>query len=116
MPAHTYQPRMSEKATKEMLVTYHELNGDIDVLHECPSPLKFMRYVAKNRPFIVRAGCSAWPAVQRWNISHMRVTLKDTPIKVAITPYGLVHTIDDLSDLVSIAGELRRFEAMPIQW
>lgn len=84
---------MLEQATEEMLITYHELNGGIDMLHECPSPLEFMRYVAKNRPFMVRAGCSAWPAVRRWDVSRFRTTLTDTPIKVAITPYGLVPSM-----------------------
>ena len=94
MAPNSCQPRMSvDLATEEMLETYHELNGDIDVLHECPSPLEFMRYVAKNRPFLVRAGCSAWPAVRRWNVPHFRTTLGDTLIKVAITPYGLVPSM-----------------------
>ena len=93
MPREFCPPIMSEQATEEMLVTYHELNGGIDILHECPSPLEFMRYVAKNRPFMVRAGCSAWPAMRRWDVSRFRTTLTDTPIKVAITPYGLVPSM-----------------------
>ena len=97
MPPNSCQPRIMDKATEEMLVTYHELNGGIDVLHECPSPLEFMRYVAKNRPFMVRAGCSAWPAVRRWNVPHLRTTLRDTSIKVAITPYGLVPSMTYLT-------------------
>ena len=94
MPREFCVPIMLEQATEEMLVTYHDLNGGIDVLHECPSPLKFMRHVASNRPFIVRAGCSAWPAMRRWNVLHFRTTLTDTPIKVAITPCGLVPSMN----------------------
>ena len=90
MPPTSCQPTMLEKAIEEMLITYYELNGGIDVLHECPSPLEFMRYVGKNRPFMVREGCSAWPAVRKWSVSHLQTTLTDTPIKVAITPSGLV--------------------------
>ena len=81
---------MAKEAIGEMLVTYHELNGDMDELHEDPSPLDLMRFVAKNRPFIVRGGCSTWPAMQKWNVEYLKLTMGDTPIKVAITPHGSV--------------------------
>ncbi|MCJ1453653.1 hypothetical protein MMC28_004000 [Mycoblastus sanguinarius] len=72
----------------EMLTTYHELNGNIDELLEDPSPLDFMRYVAKNRPFVVRRGCSTWPAVQTWNAAYLQAVMRETPVKIAVTPYG----------------------------
>ena len=79
------------EATAHMLTTYHELNGGIHVLYQEPSPLDFMRYVTKNRPLLVRRGCSEWLAVRRWNVNYLGKIVKDTPIKVAITPYGLVQ-------------------------
>jgi jumonji domain-containing protein 7 len=40
---------------KELLMTYNELNSSIiTVLDEPPSALEFMRFVALNRPFVVR--------------------------------------------------------------
>lgn len=81
------------EATTEMINAYHELNGDVDELSEKPSPLEFMRYVAKNRPFVIRGGCSDWYAVQNWNADLLEGVMGDTPIKVAVTPYGLVRTL-----------------------
>lgn len=81
-------------ATADMLRTYHDLNGDIDILYEEPTPLAFMRYVTKNRPFIVRQGCSKWRAVRNWNINYLKKAMKDMLIKVAVTPHGLVLALD----------------------
>ena len=78
------------KATADMLATYHELNGDVHILYEEPSPLDFMRYVAKNRPLVVRRGCSKWLAVRKWNVDYLQEIMKDTPVKVAVTPHGSV--------------------------
>ena len=79
------------EATTDLLRAYHELNGDIHILFEEPSPLTFMRYVAKNRPLIVRQGCSKWRAVREWNANYLKEVMKDMPVKVAVTPYGLVR-------------------------
>lgn len=79
------------EATADMLTTYHELNGDIHVLYEEPSPLDFMRYVTKNRPLVVRRGCSKWLAVLKWNVDYLQETMKDVPVKVAVTPHGSVR-------------------------
>ena len=81
------------EATIDMLTAYHELNGDIDILYEEPSPLAFMRHVSRNRPFIVRRGCSNWRAVRKWNVEYLKEVMKDTPIRIAVTPYGLVQFI-----------------------
>ena len=78
-------------ALEDLVTTYHELNGDaIDELDEQPSALEFMRYVAKNRPFVVRGGASRWPAVQRWSYQHLIDMMKDSTVNVAITPHGSV--------------------------
>ena len=78
------------EATTDMLNTYHELNGNAHIMFEEPSPLAFMRYVAKNRPLIVRQGCSKWRAVNRWDAAYLQEVMKDMPVKVAVTPYGSV--------------------------
>ena len=79
------------KTTADMLTTYHELNaGIVQIFYEEPSPLDFMRYVAKNRPFVVRRGCSKWLAVRKWNVDYLQEIMKDTPVKVAVTPHGSV--------------------------
>ena len=79
-------------ALQDLVTTYHELNGaNIDELHEEPSALEFMRYVARNRPFVVRKGASRWPAVQRWDYRYLIDKMKDSNVNVAITPHGSVE-------------------------
>jgi len=91
MAAHI--PPTVDKALVDLLTTYQELNGSqIDELDETPSPLEFMRYVAKNQPFVVRGAASAWPVVQLWNVDYLAKVMADALVKVAITPSGSVWT------------------------
>ena len=77
-------------ALQELITAYHELNSShIDELSAEPSALEFMRYVAKNRPFVVRSGASHWPAMQRWTFDYLSTSLTSA-VNVAITPYGSV--------------------------
>lgn len=77
-------------AIEALLSSYHELNtSSVDELTEVPSPLAFMRYVAKNVPFVVRRGVSHWPAML-WNMKYLKEVMGDTTIEVAITPSGSV--------------------------
>ena len=76
---------------EDLILSYHDLNGTvIDELSEEPSPLEFMRYVGKNRPFVVRGGVSYWPAIRQWTVKYLRDIMNDQLVKVAITPHGLV--------------------------
>lgn len=78
-----------DEATIELISSYHELNGDIDELCEANiSPLYFMRYVSKNRPFILRGGCSEWPAVREWTTSYLKEVMGESLVKLAVTPQG----------------------------
>jgi jumonji domain-containing protein 7 len=73
----------------ELLTSYTELNSsDIDELDEPPSALEFMRYVARNRPFVVRGGASDWRATKTWNVSLLKDILKGQSVNVAVTPEG----------------------------
>ncbi|MCJ1296285.1 hypothetical protein MMC34_007851 [Xylographa carneopallida] len=86
-------------ALQDLVTTYHELNGaNIDELHEEPSALEFMRYVARNRPFVVRKGASRWPAVQRWDYRYLIDKMKDSNVNVAITPHGNADAAVTASD------------------
>lgn len=76
-------------ATRELIENYHELNANvIDELWEEPSPLEFMRYVARNRPFVVRKGAQDWGAVQKWDSHYLLNVVGDSAVNVAITPLG----------------------------
>ncbi|KAG9240571.1 cupin-like domain-containing protein [Calycina marina] len=75
--------------TAELITTYNELNSPvIDELTEPPSALEFMRFVAKNRPFVVRGGASNWSAAETWNIATLKKWLKGQDVTVAVTPNG----------------------------
>ena len=88
-----YSPTSIDEALEELIGAYHGLNGcQVDELDEVPSPLLFLQYVAKNRPFVVRRAASAWPAVKLWNVEYMINVLGDASVKVAVTPLGSVWT------------------------
>lgn len=72
-----------------LISTFHSLNAAvIDVLYEEPTPLEFMRYVAHNRPFVVRGAASGWRAIKLWDAEYLSEAMKGEQVKVAITPQG----------------------------
>ncbi|KAI1469786.1 Clavaminate synthase-like protein [Daldinia caldariorum] len=80
---------LNDDPIAELITSFNELNaGAVEELDEEPSPLEFMRYVARNTPFVVRRGASDWPAVRRWTASYLRDELAGHHVNVAVTPYG----------------------------
>ena len=78
-----------DSAIAEAINSYHELNASIvEELYEEPSPLEFMRYVARNRPFVVRRAAAEWEALRKWNVGYLREVMTDELVNVAITPLG----------------------------
>jgi jumonji domain-containing protein 7 len=78
-----------DDAIKTLMKDYNELNPNkIDELTEEPTALEFMRYIAKNRPFVIRKGASDWQACLKWDADYLRRTMGDANVKVALTPYG----------------------------
>ena len=81
----------------ELLASYNELNGSVvEELDEEPSPLEFMRYVARNTPFVVRRAASGWTACQTWNVEYLQHVLEHETVNVAVTPQGSGPTIPPL--------------------
>ncbi|KAG9506170.1 hypothetical protein J7337_003151 [Fusarium musae] len=81
----------TDEAIENLISTFNELNSNsIDELHDEPSPLEFMRYVARNTPFVIRGGASSWKACQDWNSAYLLSVMKGQNVNVAVTPYGLV--------------------------
>ncbi|KAK1995398.1 phospholipase A2 [Colletotrichum falcatum] len=73
----------------ELITTYNELNGAfIEELDEEPSPLEFMRYVARNTPFVVRGAASSWHSNRTWDKEYLVQVFKDQTVNVAVTPFG----------------------------
>jgi jumonji domain-containing protein 7 len=78
-----------EAAITSAINTYHELNPSvIEELKDEPSPLEFMRYVAKNRPFVIRSVAAKWPAFKKWDAKYLREAMREEHVNVAITPFG----------------------------
>ncbi|KAK3711966.1 hypothetical protein LTR37_009278 [Vermiconidia calcicola] len=78
-----------EHAIAAAIESYHELNAAVvDELKEDPSPLEFMRYVARNRPFVVRRAAAEWDAVKKWDAVYLRQVMGNSPVNVAVTPLG----------------------------
>ena len=74
---------------RNAIETYHELNDAvIDDLFDEPSPLEFMRFVARNRPFVVRQAAANWDAVNKWNATYLCKVMEGQEINVAVTPVG----------------------------
>lgn len=82
---------ITSKALENLITNYHELNSAVvDELTSEPSALEFMRYVARNRPFVVRGGVAHWFATQRWNADYLRSVMGSSKVNVAVTPAGCV--------------------------
>ena len=81
----------ANSAVEELIVTFNELNpGHVEELHEDPSPLEFMRSVARNTPFVVRGGASGWKATKKWDAAYLEAALTGQSVRVAVTPRGYV--------------------------
>jgi jumonji domain-containing protein 7 len=75
----------------DLITAYHDFNATvIDELHEEPSALEFMRYVAKNRPFVARGGAKEWKACESWDAAYLSDVMRSEDVQVAVTPYGYV--------------------------
>lgn len=100
--------------TTELLATFNELNsGFVEELTEEPSPLEFMRHVARNTPFVVRHAASEWAAVQQWSAAYLRAALAGYPVNVAITPCGNADAPTLLRDRLVFAKPLE--ETQPFE-
>ncbi|PBP27857.1 phospholipase A2 protein family [Diplocarpon rosae] len=75
--------------TLTLLETYSALNSaTITTLNSLPSALEFLRFVAQNRPFVVRGGAADWKAVREWNVETLKKMLEGVSVNVAVTPKG----------------------------
>lgn len=47
-----------------------------------------MRFVAQNRPFVVRKAARDWPACRKWTADYFLNEMGNVPVIVAVTPNG----------------------------
>ncbi|KAG7119651.1 hypothetical protein HYQ46_010940 [Verticillium longisporum] len=80
---------LPEDNIADLITTYNELNSNrIEELADEPSALEFMRYVARNTPFVVRNAATSWEAYKRWDKTFLLKTLEGQSVNVAVTPHG----------------------------
>lgn len=80
---------MTIEALRDLITSYNELNpSSIEELHEEPSPLEFMRYVARNTPFVVRGAVGDWDAFKLWDREFLVEAMRGMRVNVAVTPRG----------------------------
>lgn len=89
MATNNYPLSGGPNAIQELLQNYEELNSStITELDSVPSALEFMRFVAQNRPFVVRGAANDWQARKKWNVAFLKDALKGEKVNVAVTPSG----------------------------
>ncbi|TID18507.1 Clavaminate synthase-like protein [Venturia nashicola] len=91
--------KSTRSSIEELITTYQDVNSSqIDDLAEEPSPLEFMRYVARNRPFVVRKGASDWYACRKWSAGFLKEEVGHEMVQVAVTPFGNADSIVDTNE------------------
>lgn len=65
------------------------LSDEVEELFAPPRPLQMaQRWIAGNKPLVVRGAVSHWPALGKWTIPYLRKLVGNTPVTVAVTPNG----------------------------
>ncbi|KAL6708544.1 hypothetical protein ACN47E_002525 [Coniothyrium glycines] len=81
-------------AVRDLITSYHDLNpSTINILDHEPSPLEFMRYAARNRPFVIKQGAMDWPALKKWNSTYLTTLMSGQAVNVALTPHGNADSV-----------------------
>ncbi|KAL3280990.1 hypothetical protein HHI36_004215 [Cryptolaemus montrouzieri] len=75
-------------------------------------PLKFYRnYVSKNKPLLIKHGCTHFPAYGKWNLQYFTDVLSNKEVTVALTPNGYADAIgrsqdpDDITEYFALPEE-----------
>ena len=55
-----------------------------------------MRYVARNRPFVIKNGAFDWKARKRWNATYLKEVMSGQTVNVSLTPHGNADSVVDL--------------------
>ncbi|KAH7380319.1 cupin-like domain-containing protein [Phaeosphaeria sp. MPI-PUGE-AT-0046c] len=86
-------------AIKGLLENYHDINSaSVTELTQEPTPLEFMRFVARNQPFIIRnkPGPQFQKTLKLWNAEYLCQKMSDHPVTVACTPNGKADAVHSL--------------------
>jgi jumonji domain-containing protein 7 len=83
----------------ELLDSYHDINSQtVTELHQEPTPLEFMRFVARNQPFVIRNNSNPnfRQITKTWNAKYLCTKMAESPVRVAITPAGNADAVVQL--------------------
>jgi jumonji domain-containing protein 7 len=81
--------RSLDNAITELIESYQQLNpSTVDELYDEPTALEFMRYVARNQPFVIRKGAAKWEACLKWSAQYLLGVMGNQRVNVAMTPFG----------------------------
>ncbi|XP_064783882.1 bifunctional peptidase and (3S)-lysyl hydroxylase JMJD7 isoform X2 [Oncorhynchus masou masou] len=71
------------------------LNKTVPCLEQPLSPLEFYReWIGPNKPCVIRNAFGHWPALSKWNPSHLREVVGSKVISVAVTPNGYADAVN----------------------
>ncbi|BGP39058.1 hypothetical protein JCM10449v2_002996 [Rhodotorula kratochvilovae] len=88
----------TEEALRRHVKEFQSLNASsVSELDAVPSPVEFARFVAANRPVVVRAAGQAVqiPALERWTDEYLVERLADRELDISATPEGNADAIVD---------------------
>ncbi|GAA5854601.1 hypothetical protein JCM8547_004904 [Rhodosporidiobolus lusitaniae] len=75
-----------ERALRKLVRDYQSLNAScLDELDTPPSPLEFSKFVAANRPFVVRGGGRGIPALEKWTDEYLVEKLAEKEVQVSVS-------------------------------
>ncbi|KAF2197642.1 Clavaminate synthase-like protein [Delitschia confertaspora ATCC 74209] len=57
-----------------------------------------MRYVSRNRPFVIRKGAEEWKARKMWNAKYLEQVMGNQLVNVAMTPLGNADSVVEVED------------------
>lgn len=55
-----------------------------------------MRYVSRNRPFVIKNGAKDWKARKRWNATYLKSVMEGQTVNVSLTPHGNADSVISL--------------------
>lgn len=84
-------PNTIERSLHRLIKDYQQLNPrSILALDHTPSPLEFHRFVADNRPLVVRGEGRRrqLPALDKWTDEYLIERMAGLTVEVAVSPEG----------------------------
>ncbi|GAA6004965.1 hypothetical protein JCM10207_008465 [Rhodosporidiobolus poonsookiae] len=89
-------PRFSpaERALRALVSDSQSLNSSVCVeLDAPPSPLEFSRFIAANRPLVVRGCGKDVDALEKWTDDYLVEAMQEKEVQIAVSPEGNADSV-----------------------